>query len=120
MKIVVFTFISWFRVFKYKCQIYKQLIPSNSLKTAIYSKKERFLNLSVGNIVSLFSGHHLNFGKQPVTTTCTNCNSSVTTVVREGTGTFQVRLRILHKILGFYIIYLNGLFYSILWLGSFV
>merc|ERR1711971_656581 len=33
--------------------------------------------------------HHLNFGKQPVTTTCTNCNLQVTTVVREGTGTFQ-------------------------------
>merc|ERR1719319_926705 len=33
--------------------------------------------------------HHLNFGKQPVTTTCTNCNSSVTTVIREDTGTFQ-------------------------------
>merc|ERR1711935_922590 len=39
--------------------------------------------------VTQFVTHRLNFGKQPVTTTCTNCNSSITTVLRENTGIFQ-------------------------------
>jgi len=45
--------------------------------------------------VTQYVSHHLNFGKQPVTTTCTNCNSSITTVLRENTGIFQVRIRVL-------------------------